>query len=117
MPHLGRLAAGRFSSEKRLAQRAAAGDAGAFAAIFERYHQPIYRYCLSILHDPDVLILDEVGVGDDFPPREYEVCPMFTRENTPQGRDRVPGAIPRNDSDEPRACWPYQTHHELPAGG
>jgi RNA polymerase sigma factor (sigma-70 family) len=53
MPHLGRLAAGRFSSEKRLAQRAAAGDAGAFATIFERYHQPIYRYCLSILHDPD----------------------------------------------------------------
>jgi RNA polymerase sigma factor (sigma-70 family) len=32
---------------------AATGDTRAFAAIYERYHQPIYRYCHSILHDPE----------------------------------------------------------------
>ncbi|MFL5886591.1 MAG: sigma-70 family RNA polymerase sigma factor [Thermoleophilaceae bacterium] len=32
---------------------AAQGDSRAFAVIYERYHQPIYRYCHSILHDPD----------------------------------------------------------------
>lgn len=53
LPHPGRAVAGRLFSEKRLAERAAAGDEAAFATIFERYHQPIYRYCLSILQDPD----------------------------------------------------------------
>ena len=53
IPELGRTAARRFSSEKRLAERAQSGDQAAFASIFERYHQPIYRYCLSILRDPD----------------------------------------------------------------
>ncbi len=53
IPELGLPAARRFSSEKRLADRARGGDQAAFASIFERYHQPIYRYCLSILRDPD----------------------------------------------------------------
>ncbi len=37
---------------RRLAARAAAGDERAFAAIFERHHQELYRYCLAILRRP-----------------------------------------------------------------
>lgn len=40
-------------SDDRLAKRAAGGDAAAFEAIYERHHQPVYRYSLSILRDPD----------------------------------------------------------------
>ncbi len=38
-------------SDERLVQRAADGEERAFAAIFERYHQPLYRYCASIVGD------------------------------------------------------------------
>jgi RNA polymerase sigma factor (sigma-70 family) len=38
-----------LTSDARLAQRAAERDERAFAAIFRRYHQEIYRFCLSIL--------------------------------------------------------------------
>src|SRR4051794_18843163 len=35
-------------------RRAARGDAAAFAAVYERHHQALYRYCRSILrHDED----------------------------------------------------------------
>jgi RNA polymerase sigma factor (sigma-70 family) len=37
--------------EERLAQRAGEGDARAFTELYERYHQRLYRYCLSILRD------------------------------------------------------------------
>ncbi len=36
-------------SDARLAKRAAGGDPGAFAAIYRRYDQRLYRYCFSIL--------------------------------------------------------------------
>src|SRR5882757_3308616 len=39
-------------SDDRLAQRAVKGDERAFAAIFRRYHQSLYRFCLAILGDP-----------------------------------------------------------------
>ena len=39
-------------SEAKLARLAAAGDERAFARIYERYHQEIYRYCHAILGDP-----------------------------------------------------------------
>src|SRR4051794_3170878 len=39
-------------SDDRLLRRAAAGDERAFAAIFGRYHQPLYRFCLAIAGDP-----------------------------------------------------------------
>jgi RNA polymerase sigma factor (sigma-70 family) len=42
----------RVLSDGRLAQRAVKGDERAFAAIFRRYHQPLYRYCAGILGDP-----------------------------------------------------------------
>jgi RNA polymerase sigma factor (sigma-70 family) len=37
---------------ERLARRAATGDERAFATIFRRYHQRLYRYCLAILGEP-----------------------------------------------------------------
>ena len=44
----------RLWSDDRLARRAAEGDAAAFAVIFERHHQALYRYCRAILrHDED----------------------------------------------------------------
>jgi RNA polymerase sigma factor (sigma-70 family) len=39
----------RLLRDERLARLAAAGDTVAFEAIFERYHQELYRYCRAIL--------------------------------------------------------------------
>src|SRR6476661_10200744 len=39
----------RVLSDDRLAKRAVKGDERAFAAIFDRYHQSLYRYCLAIV--------------------------------------------------------------------
>jgi RNA polymerase sigma factor (sigma-70 family) len=36
-------------NDRRLARRAARGDTDAFAAIFRRYQQDLYRYCVAIL--------------------------------------------------------------------
>jgi len=38
--------------DERLARRAADGDPRAFAAIYRRYHQDLYRFCLTIVRDP-----------------------------------------------------------------
>src|SRR3954451_20139558 len=44
----------RLRTEGALRSRAEAGDAAAFAAVYERHHQALYRYCRSILqHDQD----------------------------------------------------------------
>jgi RNA polymerase sigma factor (sigma-70 family) len=40
------------TSDERLAERAARGDADAFAAIFDRYERDLYRFCLGVLGDP-----------------------------------------------------------------
>jgi RNA polymerase sigma factor (sigma-70 family) len=37
--------------DERLARLAARGSTRAFAAVYERYHQPLYRYCRSIVRD------------------------------------------------------------------
>jgi RNA polymerase sigma factor (sigma-70 family) len=39
----------RLLSDARLSRLAAKGSTAAFAAIYERHHQPLYRYCRSIL--------------------------------------------------------------------
>ena len=44
---------GRWLSDERLTRRACGGDERAFAAIFRRYHQPLYRFCLAIVANPD----------------------------------------------------------------
>ena len=38
-------------SDELLARYAARGSPRAFAAVYERYHQPLYRYCRSIVRD------------------------------------------------------------------
>jgi RNA polymerase sigma factor (sigma-70 family) len=43
----------RHASDERLARLTSRGDARAFAALYERYHQPLYRLCLSIVRSPD----------------------------------------------------------------
>ena len=40
----------RLHPQVLLRSRATRGDAAAFAAVYERYHQALYRYCRSILH-------------------------------------------------------------------
>ena len=42
----------RLPSDERLAKRAAEGDERAFAAIYKRYHQDLYRFCLAIVRNP-----------------------------------------------------------------
>src|SRR5438270_12360475 len=43
----------RLSSDERLAQLASRGNARAFAALYERHHQALYRYCLAIVRRPE----------------------------------------------------------------
>jgi RNA polymerase sigma factor (sigma-70 family) len=43
----------RLLSDERLTRRAVGGDERAFAAIFRRYHQDLYRFCLAIVGNPE----------------------------------------------------------------
>jgi RNA polymerase sigma factor (sigma-70 family) len=43
----------RLFSDGHLAKRAVGGDERAFAAIFRRYHQSLYRFCLAIVGNPE----------------------------------------------------------------
>ncbi|MEA2445889.1 MAG: hypothetical protein QOJ12_3181 [Thermoleophilales bacterium] len=47
------MAAHRLLTDERLARLAAKGDRLAFEAIFDRYHQELYRYCVSLLRNRD----------------------------------------------------------------
>lgn len=64
-------------SDQRLVQRAAGGEGNAFAAIFDRYHQPLYRYCLAIVGNPqdaqDALQNTMIKVLRALPGEEREV--------------------------------------------
>ena len=51
-PASGRAMSGLLSDD-RLALRATKGDRRAFAAIFRRYHQSLYRFCLAIVGNPE----------------------------------------------------------------
>lgn len=42
----------RLLSDDRLARRAARGDRRAFEAIYQRYHQDLYRFCLAMIGNP-----------------------------------------------------------------
>jgi len=46
------LVPSRLHRDERLARLAADGNREAFAVIYERYHQVLYRYCHSILGNP-----------------------------------------------------------------
>lgn len=43
----------RLLSDDRLAERAAKGDRRAFEAIYRRYHQELYRFCLVMVGTPE----------------------------------------------------------------
>src|SRR3954469_10254270 len=43
------VAGRRMLGDDRLARRAAAGDDQAFAVLYQRHHQALYRYCRAIL--------------------------------------------------------------------
>jgi RNA polymerase sigma factor (sigma-70 family) len=43
----------RLLSDERLTRRAVGGDEKAFAAIFRRYHQSLYRFSLAIVGNPE----------------------------------------------------------------
>ena len=47
-----RTGMGRLQSDERLVRRAKKGDQRAFEAIFERYHQDLYRFCLMLVGSP-----------------------------------------------------------------
>jgi RNA polymerase sigma factor (sigma-70 family) len=42
----------RLLSDERLARLTSRGSERAFATLYERHHQALYRYCLSIVRDP-----------------------------------------------------------------
>jgi RNA polymerase sigma factor (sigma-70 family) len=45
--------AGGFSSDERLARLVSRGSERAFAVLYQRHHQALYRYCRSIVRDED----------------------------------------------------------------
>jgi RNA polymerase sigma factor (sigma-70 family) len=49
----GRGGSAALLSDDRLVRRATRGDQRAFAAIFRRYHKPLFRYCAAILGNAD----------------------------------------------------------------
>jgi len=42
-----------LARDDRLGARASRGDRAAFAELYRRHHQPLFRYCLGILHDAE----------------------------------------------------------------
>src|SRR5215218_5740854 len=53
MSTAGLTAAPRWRREMALRSQATRGDDAALAAMYERHHQALYRYCRSILHDDE----------------------------------------------------------------
>jgi RNA polymerase sigma factor (sigma-70 family) len=47
-----RIGSASLLSDDRLARRAIKGDERAFSAIFDRYHQDLYRFCMAIVGNP-----------------------------------------------------------------
>ncbi len=80
-----RIGAAALLSDDRLARRAVEGDERAFAAIFTRYQQDLYRFCLAIVGSPqdaqDALQNTMVKVLRALPgeKREIELRPWLYR--------------------------------------
>lgn len=66
-----------MSSDERLVRRAAKGDQRAFEAIYRRYHQGLYRFCLAVVGNPqdaqDALQNTMVKVLRALPGEEREI--------------------------------------------
>jgi RNA polymerase sigma factor (sigma-70 family) len=75
----------RIRREGALRSRAARGDAAAFAAVYERHHQALYRYCRSILrHEEDAQDALQSTMTRAFAalqdePRDFELRPWLFR--------------------------------------
>jgi RNA polymerase sigma factor (sigma-70 family) len=78
----------RLLPDDRLARSAARGETRAFAAIFQRYHQELYRYCRAILRD--------AGEAED------------ALQNT---MIRVLGALPGEEREIALRPWLYRVAH------
>jgi RNA polymerase sigma factor (sigma-70 family) len=100
-------------NDRRLVRRAARGDSDAFAAIFRRYQQDLYRYCVAILGDEqdaqDALQNTMVKALGALPGerRQIELKPWLYRvahnESIELRRRARPTAPPAADLAEPSA--------------
>ena len=91
-------------TDERLTMRAVAGDERAFAAIFERYQGPLYRFCLSILGNAqdaqDALQNAMVKVLRALPGEEREIeLKPWRRSDRPQRVDRAAAADGGDDPE------------------
>src|ERR1700759_845245 len=114
-------------SDELLARQAARGNGRAAAALYERYYQPLYRYCLSILQDESdaqdavqstfAAALSEIGHRRrDAPPRAWlfrvahnEAVSTFRRRARNQGdqltESKLPPVASAEDQAANRARW------------
>jgi RNA polymerase sigma factor (sigma-70 family) len=100
----------RLLSDDRLMRLAADGDRQAFEAIYRRYHQEVYRYCLAILRSPedatDALQSTMANALRSLPgePRQIPLKPWLYRvahnEAVTILRQRPP-SIPLEDAPQP----------------
>src|SRR5436189_2926598 len=80
-----RLPGLRFRREAELRSRAARGDAAAFARVYERHHQALYRYCRSLLrHEEDAQDALQSTMANAFAAlqqerRDFELRPWLFR--------------------------------------
>src|SRR3954463_15202449 len=80
-----RLPSLRFQRELELRARAARGDARAFARVYNRHHQELYRYCLSLLrHEEDAQDALQSAMTSAFAslqaePGDFELRPWLFR--------------------------------------
>jgi RNA polymerase sigma factor (sigma-70 family) len=113
--------AGRLSSDERLARLVARGSERAFAALYERHHQALYRYARSIVRDEedarDALQSAMARAFASLRSRERDVAvrPWLFRivhnEAVSILRRRRPGDRPLGE-DEPSALDVERTAHE-----
>src|SRR5256714_9217101 len=111
-----RAATLRLASDARLVRIAMRGEQRAFAAIFQRYHQELYRYCRAILGDSeeanDALQNTMVKVMGALPGeiREIALRPWLYRiahnEVVALLRQRHPRAELSDDVADPRDARP-----------
>jgi DNA-directed RNA polymerase specialized sigma24 family protein len=108
----------RVLSDDRLARRAARGEDRAFATIFDRYHQRLYRYCLAIVGDPedaqDTLQNTMVRVLRGLPGEERRIELPWLQYVTAMARAANDDKLTaRGASDRPRSGTPPP--REVPA--
>jgi len=74
--------------DEALASRAAAGDTGAFAVLYERYHEPLLGYCRSILLNTE-----------------------DAHDATQNALENALRALPRREPGRPLKPWLYRIAH------